>query len=837
MTEDNAKSKLTLSGKSTLTLKNVGEVAKAHNNDGKKVVQVEVRKKRIIANRSENEEQKVKIDEATAAKLRLIAEAKEHDAKRKLEEEEKERQRLLRKEQEEKEKEKAQLEAKQISSNPDRNVDEKNVSELQNVMESAPVKSEDDYKERNVKTKEKKFRDFDYDDTDDDEDDDFHNHKFKKSQDKSLSKDDVFEQERKKITKRSFETPRRGGKVNLHNYGNVDDEDDDYGFGGGVRRRFKKKQPKQQVNQQPTEKIIKEVIIPEIITVQELANRMAEKSAEVIKKLMSLGVMATINQPIDADTAQIIVEEFGHKFKRVADSDVEQGLTGPEDTVQDLLPRAPVVTVMGHVDHGKTSLLDALRETNVAAREAGGITQHIGAYQIEVAGGKKITFIDTPGHEAFSEMRARGAKVTDVLVVAANDGIMPQTVEAIRHAQAAEVPIIVAINKIDLPGADPMKVKTALLQHGIAVEDMGGEFLCAEVSAKKRINIDKLVEAILLQAEILDLKANPNRLASGTVVEAKMEKGRGSVATVLVQNGTLRVGDICIAGKEWGHVRAMFNEHGKKMSEAGPATPVEILGLQGTPAAGDDFVIAKDENQAKEVTGYRIRKERDAKLVKSAKSAMEQMLDKIKSGEVKHLPVIIKADVQGSIEAIEGTIKKLSNDEVSVQILHSAVGPISDSDVTLAKASNAFIIGFNVRAIPHARDLARQDGVDIRYYSIIYDVADDIKKALEGMLSPELREKIIGYAEIRNVFNITGVGKVGGCMVTEGFVKRGAKVRLLRDNVVIHDGALAQLKRFKEDVKEVKSGYECGMSFENYNDIQIGDFIECYEVEEVAATL
>ena len=554
---------------------------------------------------------------------------------------------------------------------------------------------------------------------------------------------------------------------------------------------------------------------------------------------MALGVMATINQPIDADTAQIVVEEFGHKFKRVADSDVEQGLTGPEDTDADLLPRAPVVTVMGHVDHGKTSLLDALRETNVASREAGGITQHIGAYQIEVAGGKKIAFIDTPGHEAFSEMRARGAKVTDivVLVVAANDGIMPQTVEAIRHAQAAEVPIVVAINKIDLPGADPMKVKTALLQHGIAVEDMGGEYLSAEVSAKKRINIDKLVEAILLQAEILDLKANPNRMASGTVVEAKMEKGRGSVATVLVQNGTLRVGDICIAGKEWGHVRAMFNEHGKKMTEAGPATPVEILGLQGTPAAGDDFVIVKDENQAKEVTGYRIRKERDAKLVKSAKSAMEQMLDKIKSGEVKHLPVIIKADVQGSIEAIEGTIKKLSNEEVSVQILHSAVGPISDSDVTLAKASNAFIIGFNVRAIPHARDMARQDGVDIRYYSIIYDVADDIKKALEGMLSPELREKIIGYAEIRNVFNITGVGKVGGCMVTEGFVKRGAKVRLLRDNVVIHDGALAQLKRFKEDVKEVKSGYECGMSFENYNDIQVGDFIECYEVEEIAATL
>ena len=575
------------------------------------------------------------------------------------------------------------------------------------------------------------------------------------------------------------------------------------------------------------------------MTVADLASALNISGTDIIKKLMSLGVMATINQPIDADTAQIVVEEFGHKVKRVADSDVEQGLTGPKDTEDELMPRPPVVTVMGHVDHGKTSLLDALRETNVASHEAGGITQHIGAYQIEVAGGKKITFIDTPGHEAFSEMRARGAKVTDivVLVVAANDGIMPQTIEAIRHAQAAEVPIVVAINKIDLPGADPMKVKTALLQHGIAVEEMGGDCLCAEVSAKKRINIDKLVEAILLQAEILDLKANPNRLAQGAVIEAKMEKGRGSVATVLVQNGTLHVGDICIAGKEWGHIRAMFNEHGKKVTEAKPATPVEILGLQGTPAAGDDFVIVKDEAQAKEVTGYRIRKERDAKLVKSAKSAMEQMLDKIKSGEVKHLPVIIKADVQGSIEAIEGTLKKLSNDEVTVQILHSAVGPISDSDVTLAKASNAFIIGFNVRAIPHARDLARQDGVDIRYYSIIYDVVDDIKKALVGMLSPELKEKIIGYAEIRNVFNITGVGKVGGCMVTEGFVKRGAKVRLLRDNVVIHDGALAQLKRFKEDVREVKSGYECGMSFENYNDIQVGDFIECYEVEEIAPTL
>ena len=809
MTEDNAKSKLTLSGKSTLTLKNLGD--KAHTHEGKKVVQVEVRKKRVINPNAQPAENNVKIDEATAMKLKLIAEAKEHEARRRQEEEEKERLRRQEREQEEKERlaRQAAEEAKKAEM----------VKEIKSAQITAPVVEAE---EKSFKTKDKKSKDYD----DDEDEEENSSKKFRKASDLEKSREDVFEQERKKVMKRSFEPQRRGGKVNLHSIGSGDDDDDDYGF-GGPRRRFKKKQPKPVQPVQPQEKVIKEVIIPEIITVQELANRMAEKSADVIKKLMSLGVMATINQPIDADTAQIVVEELGHKFKRVADSDVEEAIKGAEDTPDQMLPRAPVVTVMGHVDHGKTSLLDALRETNVAAREAGGITQHIGAYQIVTPKGDKITFIDTPGHEAFSEMRARGAKVTDivVLVVAANDGIMPQTIEAIRHAQAAEVPIVVAINKIDLPGADPMKVKTALLQHGIAVEELGGESLCAEVSAKKRINIDKLLEAILLQAEILDLKANPNRTADGTVIEAKMEKGRGSVATVLVQRGTLKVGDICIAGKEWGRVRAMFNEMGHKVQEAGPATPVEVLGLQGTPAAGDDFTVVADENQAREVTNYRIRKERDAKLVKSAKSAMEQMLDKIKSGEIKHLPVIIKADVQGSIEAIEGTLNKLSNDEVSVQILHSAVGPISESDITLAKASNAFVIGFNVRAIPQARDMARRDGVDIRYYSIIYDVADDVKKGLEGMLSPELKEKILGYAEIRNVFNITGVGKVAGCMVTEGLVKRGAKVRLLRDNVVIHDGNLGQLKRFKEDVKEVKEGYECGMSFEKYNDIQVGDFI------------
>ena len=821
MTEDNAKSKLTLSGKSTLTLKNLGD--KAHTHEGKKVVQVEVRKKRVINPNAQPAENNVKIDEATAMKLKLIAEAKEHEARRRQEEEEKERLRRQEREQEEKERlaRQAAEEAKKAEM----------VKEIKSAQITAPVVEAE---EKSFKTKDKKSKDYD----DDEDEEENSSKKFRKASDLEKSREDVFEQERKKVMKRSFEPQRRGGKVNLHSIGSGDDDDDDYGF-GGPRRRFKKKQPKPVQPVQPQEKVIKEVIIPEIITVQELANRMAEKSADVIKKLMSLGVMATINQPIDADTAQIVVEELGHKFKRVADSDVEEAIKGAEDTPDQMLPRAPVVTVKGHDDHGKTSLLDALRETNVAAREAGGITQHIGAYQIVTPKGDKITFIDTPGHEAFSEMRARGAKVTDivVLVVAANDGIMPQTIEAIRHAQAAEVPIVVAINKIDLPGADPMKVKTALLQHGIAVEELGGESLCAEVSAKKRINIDKLLEAILLQAEILDLKANPNRTADGTVIEAKMEKGRGSVATVLVQRGTLKVGDICIAGKEWGRVRAMFNEMGHKVQEAGPATPVEVLGLQGTPAAGDDFTVVADENQAREVTNYRIRKERDAKLVKSAKSAMEQMLDKIKSGEIKHLPVIIKADVQGSIVAIEGTMNKLSNDEVSVQILHSAVGPISESDITLAKASNAFVIGFNVRAIPQARDMARRDGVDIRYYSIIYDVADDVKKGLEGRLSPELKEKILGYAEIRNVFNITGVGKVAGCMVTEGLVKRGAKVRLLRDNVVIHDGNLGQLKRFKEDVKEVKEGYECGMSFENYNDIQVGDFIECYEIEAIAAKL
>ncbi|MDR1693802.1 MAG: translation initiation factor IF-2 [Lactobacillaceae bacterium] len=827
---ENSNNKLTLSGKSTLTLKNIGD--KSNSSDGKKVVQVEVRKKRVINPQGVSANDKnVKIDDAMAAKLKLIQEAKEHEARRKTEEEEKAKTRQKEIEEQKKaEEEKAKARALEAEA--------KKKETFSKQEKSAPAEADAIVEEKQTaKTKDKKSKDYDYDE----DEDDFDDKKSKKSSapNSNASKVDMFEQERKKVMKRSFEPQRRNAnKVNVHSFaGSGEDDEDDYGFGS--RRRFKRKQPKQVVEVPSQEKVFKEVVIPEVITVQELAGRMAEKSAIVIKKLMELGVMATINQVIDADTAQIVVEDLGHKFKRVSDSDVEEGLFGDKDGDENLEPRAPVVTVMGHVDHGKTSLLDALRETNVVSREAGGITQHIGAYQITVDNGQKITFIDTPGHEAFSEMRARGAKVTDIviLVVAANDGIMPQTIEAIRHAQAGEVPIIVAINKIDLPGADPMKVKTDLLNHGIVVEDMGGEYLSVEVSAKKRINIKGLLEAVLLQAEILNLRANPNRKAVGTVVEAKMEKGRGSVATALVQNGTLHIGDIFIAGKEWGRVRAMFNEHGQKLLEAGPSTPVEVIGLQGTPSAGDSFSVVESEEKAREVTDYRIRKERDAKLVKSAKSAMEQMLDKIKSGESKTLPVIIKADVQGSIEAIEGTINKLSNDEVSVHVLHSAVGPVTESDITLAKASHAFIIGFNVRANPQARDMAKRDGVDIRYYSIIYDVADDVKKGLEGMLSPELREKIIGYAEVRKVFNITGVGKVAGCMVTEGIVKRGAKVRLLRDNVVIHDGALSQLKRAKDDVKEVKAGYECGMSFEKYEDIKEGDYIECYEVEELERVL
>ncbi|HLN22574.1 MAG TPA: translation initiation factor IF-2 [Patescibacteria group bacterium] len=633
------------------------------------------------------------------------------------------------------------------------------------------------------------------------------------------------------------EPRRREGKLTI----TAALDDDDRGQRGrslaAVRRARERERLKQL--QKSSEKVIREVIIPETIAVQELANRMAERGADVVKSLMRMGIITNINQVIDADTAELVVAEFGHNSKRVAESDVEIGLTGDVDHEEKLSQRAPVVTVMGHVDHGKTSLLDALRATDVVSGEAGGITQHIGAYQVTMQGGQRITFIDTPGHEAFTAMRARGANMTDivVLVVAADDGIMPQTVEAIRHAKAAGVPIIVAINKIDKPDANTAKVRQELLQHELITEDLGGDVLAVEVSAKKRLNLEKLEEAILLQAEILDLKANPERAAQGVVIEAKMERGRGSIATVLVQKGTLKVGDVFVAGSEWGRVRALIDDHGNKVNSAGPSTPVEVLGLQGTPSAGDDFITVETETRAREVADYRQRKERDAKAVAGARGTLEEMFSRIAAGEAKELPVVIKGDVQGSVEAIVSTLEKMGTDAVKVRVLHAAVGAISESDITLAKASGALVIGFNVRANPQARDMARRDTVDIRYYSIIYDVADDLRKALTGMLDPTLKERFLGNAEIREVFNITKVGKVGGCFITEGIVKRGAKVRLLRDNVVIHTGSLAQLKRFKDDVKEVRDGYECGMSFEHYNDIQPGDIIECYEIEEIAGTL
>ena len=583
----------------------------------------------------------------------------------------------------------------------------------------------------------------------------------------------------------------------------------------------------------------REVTIPETLTVAELANRMARRSVDVIKVLMKSGMMVTVNDVIDADTAELVATEYGHTVKRVAESDVLEGLKGAQDEAGNLQPRPPIVTVMGHVDHGKTSLLDALRATDVVSGEAGGITQHIGAYQVQMHNGARITFLDTPGHAAFTAMRARGAKVTDIviLVVAADDGVMPQTVEAISHARAAGVPIIVAVNKIDKADANPMRVKTELLQQEIQVEDLGGETLCVEVSATKGTNLDKLEEAILLQAEVLDLKANPVRSAEGAVVEAKLDKGRGSVATVLVQRGTLKGGDILVAGSEWGRVRVLVNDRGETVQSAGPSSPVEVLGLSGVPEAGDEFVVVSDEARAREVTEYRARKRREARQTNLGRQSMDQLLKTQKEGERRLLPLVVKADVQGSSEAIQGALAKLGTDEVAVQILQSGVGGITESDVILAHASGAAIIGFNVRANAQARERAKRDGVEIRYYNIIYNVVDDVKAALSGMLTPELREKFLGNAEVLEVFAITKVGKVAGCRVTEGVVRRGARVRLIRDQVVIHEGELSTLKRFKDDAREVVAGQECGMSFANYQDLQKGDVIEAFEVETVKRAL
>ena len=633
---------------------------------------------------------------------------------------------------------------------------------------------------------------------------------------------------------------RRKGKLTIAEAESFEEMEEHRRSLASVKRQRERDKEKQRELRSEGTKVIRDVVVPETITVQELANRMAERGGEVVKKLMEMGVMATITQSIDGDTGELVVQEFGHRVKRVSEADVEDSLSlGTADVERDMVARAPVVTVMGHVDHGKTSLLDALRESNVANHEAGGITQHIGAYQVVTPTGNAITFIDTPGHAAFSEMRARGAKVTDIVVlcVAADDGIMPQTIEAIHHAKAAGVPIIVAVNKIDKPDANPDKIKTDLLSHDIQVEDMGGDVLCVPVSALKHTNLDRLLEVISLQAELLDLKANPNRAAEGVVVESKMEQGRGSVATVLVQRGTLNVGDIFVAGAEWGRVRALTDASGNQLDKVGPSMPAEVLGLNGTPMAGDDVIVVESENKAREVTEFRQRRERDTRAAASGRGTLEQMFEKIKEGEAQLLPVVVKADVHGSLEAILGALRNMGTSEVEVQVLHSGVGGINESDVTLARASNALVIGFNVRANPQAREAAKRDGVDMRYYSIIYNLTDDVKQMLSGMLAPDVSEELLGYAQIREVFSITKVGKVAGCMITEGTVKRGAKVRLLRDDVVVHEGDLSQLKRFKDDVREVKEGYECGMAFANYNDIQVGDLIECFEVKETSRQL
>jgi translation initiation factor IF-2 len=592
---------------------------------------------------------------------------------------------------------------------------------------------------------------------------------------------------------------------------------------------------------EPKEKLVREVTIPDVITIQELANRMSERAVDVIRLLMKQGQMATINDAIDADTAQLIAEEMGHSVRRVSESDVEEGLFDAPDAEETLQHRAPVVTVMGHVDHGKTSLLDSIRSAEVAAGEAGGITQHIGAYQVTAPSGGKITFIDTPGHAAFTAMRARGAKVTDIviLVVAADDGVMPQTVEAINHAKAAKVPIIVAINKIDKPDANPTRVRTDLLQHEIQVESMGGEVVDVEVSAKEHTNIDKLLEMVLLQSEILDLKANPERAAEGTVIEAKLDRGRGPVATVLVQRGTLHPGDIVVAGAEWGRVRALVSDTGDPVQTAGPSTPVEVLGFSGTPEAGDRLAVVENEARAREVTDYRQRQKREKMAARASgmRGSLEQMMAQAKTAGRKEFALLVKADVQGSLEAIVGALDKLGTDEVAARVLHGGIGGVSESDVTLAEASNAPIIAFNVRANKEAREAAERAGIEIRYYNIIYDLVDDIKQAMSGLLAPTLRETMLGNAQILEVFKVSKVGNVAGCRVTDGTVERGANVRLIRDNVVVHEGKLSQLKRFKDDAKEVSAGMECGMAFENYQDMRQGDVIECYRVETIQRSL
>ena len=812
-------------------------------------IEVEViKKRRVFSNAGNTSETSTvqtvsKQEKEQADKLKSILEnARKLEEQSKLEAEkeaevERERQALIEKER--KEQEELQKQAQEV-------LEETKTEEVETSTSVAPTSIEEK-QEPVEKVKYKKNKDA-YEDDDDDEE--MSSNGKKKSSDKNKSS--------KKFSDR---------KMNFSNVvvsnSDLDFDDDDeqeersasltsaMEFVGthqhrrsfaSIKRQKEKNYRKfmeHQEHQEPKEvqKTYHEVILPETISVKDLAIRMAEKSSDVIKTMMKLGIMATINQVIDADTAELIVMEFGHTVKRVSDADTVTSILKNDTEEAVWQSRPPVVTVMGHVDHGKTSLLDAFRQTDVVSGEAGGITQHIGAYQITNKNGRKITFIDTPGHEAFSAMRARGVNVTDIviLVVAANDGIMPQTIEAINHAKAAKVPMIVAINKIDLPEANPEKVRMDLLQQGLVVEKLGGDVLDIEISAKKKLNLDKLEELLLLQADVLELKGNIAGHATGAVIEAKMEQGRGSTATVLVQKGILKKGDIFVSGSSVGRVRELLDEFGRKVQKAEPSQPVVVLGFEGTPVAGDDFVVVESDAKAREVAEYRKRKEKERQMV-AKKSNWQELFQNIKEGKAETLPVIIKADTQGSAEAIADSLLKIKSEKVKVQVMHSGVGAINESDITLAKTTGAVVLGFNVRANTNAKDQAKHDDVDIRYYSVIYNMIDDVKVLMSGLLAPVIKENFIGYADVLQVFN-AGKAKAAGCKVTEGIVKKGCGVRMLRDNVVIFEGKLAQLKRMKEDVKEVRSGMECGISFENFNDILPGDRLECFETEEIKATL
>ena len=655
-----------------------------------------------------------------------------------------------------------------------------------------------------------------------------------------------FSGKNKKTASSKKDTPKKStlkpqdddfGKINVNKILEQEEQEFDKFPSLAKLKRAREKEKLQSKEDSSENKVSKEITIPEIITVQELANRMAEKTADVIKTLMKMGVMAKPTQSLEADTAEIVASELGHKVRIVNDDDILKEIDDFDDLDDDLETRAPVVTIMGHVDHGKTSILDSFRSSNVVAGESGGITQHIGAYQID-NNNKKITFIDTPGHAAFSNMRARGSKTTDiiVLVVAADDGLKPQTIESISHAKAANVPLIVAINKIDLPAADPDKIRQELLSHEIIVEKLSGDVLDVEISALKKINLDKLEEAIHLQAGLLNLKANPNRISRGVIIESKLDKGRGPVSTVLIQKGTLKIGDIFVSGSEWGKVKALINDKGISVKEAFPSMPIEVLGFDSNPLAGDDFIVVDSENRARRISEYRFNKKR-IQSNKVVKTNVEEMFEQISAGEATSLPVIIKADVQGSAEAIESSIIKLSTDEVKVVVIHKGVGAITESDVALANSGKGFIVGFNVRAIPQARDVAKRDGIDIKYYSIIYELIDDIKNLLSGLLKPEIKENITGNVEIREVFSISKVGNIAGCFVKDGLINRNSQIRILRDSIVIHSGTISSLKRFKEEVKEVKFGYECGVMIDKYSDIKVNDIIETYEVVEISRKL